>query len=292
MDTIEFPLPEIPDVVAQPRALEWNRPSRRRILMVQPDYFCVRYAINPWMDVKHPVDLGRAQAQWMELHDHIAAYADVVVMPPVAELPDMCFTANGGLAMGRTFVPSNFRHAERRAEASWFEAWMRRQGFAIRRLPSSTVFEGAGDALFDREQRLWMGFGQRSDITAAALLSAMLDVKLIPLALRDPYFYHLDTCFCPLSSGHVVFYPDAFAPQSLDAIERFIPAKFRIPVTREDAGRFACNMVDLGDVVIAHYASPALREALLRAGREVQIVDLSEFIKAGGGAKCLTLTLN
>ena len=292
MDTIEYPLTDTPDVAVQPLADDWQRPARRRTLMVPPDFFCVRYAINPWMDVKHPVDTGRALAQWTQLHDLIAAHADVVVMPAVDELPDMCFSANGGLAMGRTFVPSNFRHLERRAEASWFEAWMRRQGFAIRRLPSSAVFEGAGDALFDREQRLWMGFGQRSDITAAALLGAMLDVKLIPLALRDPYFYHLDTCFCPLSSGHVVFYPDAFAPQSLDTIEHFIPAKFRIPVTREDAGRFACNMVDLGDVVIAHHASPVLREALQRAGREVQIVDLSEFIKAGGGAKCLTLTLN
>lgn len=292
METLDCPLADTADIAAQLVSAEWNRPARRRVLMVPPDYFCVRYAINPWMDVKHPVDATRAQTQWMALHDLIAAYADVVVMPAVDELPDMCFSAHGGLATGRTFVPSNFRHDERRAEASWFEAWMRRQGFAIRRLPSSSVFEGAGDALFDREQRLWMGFGQRSDITAAALLGGMLDVKLIPLALRDPYFYHLDTCFCPLSSGHVVFYPDAFAPQSLDMIEQFIPAKFRIPVTREDAGRFACNMVDLGDVVIAHHASPVLREALQRAGREVQIVDLSEFVKAGGGAKCLALTLH
>jgi N-dimethylarginine dimethylaminohydrolase len=265
--------------------------ARPRILMVSPKHFCVRYAINPWMTSGAAVDGERARAQWETLRRVIQRFADVAVLDGDAELPDMCFSANAGLLSGGTFVPSNFRHPERQPEAALFESWMQREGFRIRKLPPRIVFEGAGDALFDCENRLWMGYGPRSELGAAAALSGLLGTEVIPLELIDSRFYHLDTCFCPLRSGHVVFYPEAFAPQSLAAVRRFIPARLRIEVSREDALNFACNMVDLGEAVVAHNASPELRRKLRHAGRETITVELGEFIKSGGGAKCLTLAM-
>ena len=264
---------------------------RKRILMVSPDHFCVRYAINPWMTSGATVDSKRAREQWERLRQRIAQYADVTVLQDDAALPDMCFSANAGLVCRGTFVTSNFRHPERQPEAGLFEAWMQREGFLIRRLPPDILFEGAGDALFDSEDRLWMGYGPRSELAAAASLSALLDTEVIPLELVDDHFYHLDTCFCPLRSGHVVFYPGAFTSQGLAALQRFIPSRLRIPVTREDAFDFACNMIDLDAAVVAHRASATLRKDLRRADHDVITVELDEFIKAGGGAKCLTLTL-
>ena len=32
--------------------------------MTPPAFFAVEYAINPWMDIATPVDVGLAQAQW------------------------------------------------------------------------------------------------------------------------------------------------------------------------------------------------------------------------------------
>jgi N-dimethylarginine dimethylaminohydrolase len=237
------------------------------------------------------VDCARARTQWEKLRRVIQRYADVAVLDGDADLPDMCFSANAGLISGRTFVPSNFRHAERQPEAALFESWMKREGFRIRTLAPHIVFEGAGDALFDHEGRLWMGYGPRSELSAAAALSGLIGVEVIPLELADARFYHLDTCFCPLRSGHVVFYPEAFAPQSLMALRRFIPRRLRIEVSREDALAFACNMIDLGEAVVAHRASAELRRKLRRAGRETITVELGEFIKSGGGAKCLTLVI-
>ena len=261
------------------------------VLMVAPDHFCVRYAINPWMNTGVQVDSKRAFVQWQRLHDLIAENAYVQTISGGADLPDMCFSANAGLVSRGTFVTSRFLHAERQGEAELFETWMERNGFVIRHLPPSVVFEGAGDALFDRENRLWMGYGQRSELRAAGPLSAILDTEVIPLELADPRFYHLDTCFCPLQSGHVVFYPNAFTEQSVAAIRRFVPAALRIEVSREDALRFACNMVEIGDSVIAHHVDDELRNALRRAGYHAHSVDLDEFMKAGGGAKCLTLAI-
>ncbi len=268
-----------------------NSAARPRTLMVSPDHFSVRYSINPWMNVGAAVDVDRAFAQWESLVEVISAKREVVFVPGDASLPDMCFSANAGLIHRGTFVTSNFRHPERQPEAKLFEDWMRREGFLIRNLPADVVFEGAGDALFDIDNRLWMGFGLRSESAAATLLSATLDTDVIPLELVDERFYHLDTCFCPLRTGHVVFFPGAFTLQGIETLQRFVPARLRIPVSRDDAYNFACNMVELDDAVIVHRASDTLREDLKRAGRDVHAIDLSEFIKAGGGAKCLTLAI-
>jgi N-dimethylarginine dimethylaminohydrolase len=49
--------------------------------------------------------------------------------------------------------------------------------------------------------------------------------------------------------------------------------------------------VEIGDAVVLHAASLRLRDRLNAAGYRVFATDLSEFHKAGGSAKCLTLKL-
>ncbi|MGB8733940.1 MAG: hypothetical protein WCC99_22005 [Candidatus Sulfotelmatobacter sp.] len=54
--------------------------------------------------------------------------------------------------------------------------------------------------------------------------------EVIPLRLVDPRFYHLDTCFCPLSNGEVMYYPAAFDPESQKRIQDRYPKAKRICV--------------------------------------------------------------
>ena len=70
-------------------------------------------------------------------------------------------------------------------------------------------FEGAGDALFCGDT-LFAGYRQRSDAGTLQEVGAMLGCRVIPLELIDPYYYHLDTCFCPLSPGEAIYFPGAF----------------------------------------------------------------------------------
>ena len=82
--------------------------------MCQPQYFDVSYVINPWMaDNVHQVGLTRANEQWAALHRLIRGAADVELIEPAPDLPDMPFTANAGLVVGRDAIVSNFRHPER-----------------------------------------------------------------------------------------------------------------------------------------------------------------------------------
>ncbi|HUY67931.1 MAG TPA: nitrate reductase, partial [Alphaproteobacteria bacterium] len=115
--------------------------------------------------------------------------------------------------------------------------------------------------------------------------------RAVPLRLVDPRFYHMDTCLCPLAGGYLMYYPPAFEAESRAKIESEIAPGKRIAVGDEDALAFACNAVDLEGHIFLNQATPALQEKLRAAGLTPVITPLSEFHKAGGTAKCLTLKL-
>lgn len=267
--------------------------NRDRILMCPPDYFSVDYVINPWMAGQEgQPDVARAKQQWEVLRDAISECADIVTMDPQPDLPDLVFTANAGVVFGNKAIASHFMPHERRAEEPHNKDWFREHGFELLDLDEKIGFEGAGDCLFDRGGPwLWTGFGFRTEIEAHKEIADFFGTEVVSIKLTDSRFYHIDTCFCPLAGGFLMYHPPAFDFDSRMAIESRIPPHKRIVVDTADAGNFACNAVNIGDRVFLNKASEPLRARLMLAGFKVTQVDLSEFLKAGGGAKCLTLKL-
>lgn len=262
--------------------------------MCAPDHYGVDYVINPWMEHNcGKTDRALAQKQWTGLHDALAKHADIALIEPQPRLPDMVFTANAGMVLGETAIASRFRSPERQGEEVFFRAWFKDNGFNLAPWPKNIFFEGAGDVLIDRGQHIiWAGFGFRSDETSSALLEKLFSRGTIGLQLVDPRFYHLDTCFCPLAGGYLMYYPPALAPESQEEIISLVPEDKRIVVSEEDALSFACNAVDLEQHVFLNAATPALKQKLQTADFKTVITPLSEFLKAGGTAKCLTLKLH
>lgn len=265
--------------------------SAIRILMCPPDYYDVDYVINPWMEGNvHKSSRERAVSQWQGLHHLLKEYAIVDLVQPQKGWPDMVFTANAGLVLGNQVVLSRFFHKERQGEEPHFKAWFAAQGYTIHELPRDLPFEGAGDALLDREGRwLWAGYGFRSELDSHAYLAEWLDIEVLSLRLMDERFYHLDTCFCPLTDGYLLYYPPAFDAYSNHLIERRVPAAKRIVVSEVDADNFACNAVNIDRTIILNRASNDLKQRLGFLGFTVIETPLTEFLKAGGAAKCLTL---
>ena len=263
-------------------------------LMCKPEYYGVAYIINPWMTGNvNKTSVERAQGQWDRLVAHVAALARVEFVDPQPGLPDMPFTANAGFVFGRTAIPSRFRCVERQGEERYFTEWFVSHGFAAVHMPANVSFEGAGDALVDRDApRIWAGWGHRSAQASHDVLRERFGVDVISLRLVDDRYYHLDTCFCPLEGGYFMYYPPAFDADSNRTIERATRDEQRIAVTDEDAADFACNAVNIGDAVILNRASAGLSERLASLGFNVIQTELTEFLKAGGAAKCLTLRLN
>ena len=266
---------------------------KHRILMCPPDYFSVDYVINPWMAGNEgQLDIDRARDQWRALRDELAAVADIALLEPQPDLPDLVFTANAGFVEGNKVVPSHFMPHERRPEEAYLKQWFAEQGYELYVLPDDIGFEGAGDCLIDRAGPwLWTGYGFRTEIEAHAFLAKWFDREIVSIRLVDSRFYHIDTCLCPLTGGYLLYYPGAFDAESIAAIESRVPPDKRICVSADEAGDFTCNAVNVGDHVFAHRFSGALKKQLGAAGFTVHEVRLSEFLKAGGSAKCLTLRL-
>jgi N-dimethylarginine dimethylaminohydrolase len=269
--------------------------SSHVFLMCPPEYFNVAYIINPWMHGNlRKIDNAVAKQQWRALYDTLTDLATVRLVLPQPSSPDMVFTANAGLIKGNDFIVSRFRYPERQYEEPYFGDWFMDRGYRVSLMPRDVPFEGAGDALFDRGQgsRLWMAHGHRSIESAGEVLFERLGLDIVTLKLVDQRFYHLDTCFCPLEGGFLLYYPPAFDAASRADIEQRVPAAKRIAIDEEDALAFACNAVNIDAAVVVNRATPAFAKALQRRGFEVVQTPLSEFMKAGGSAKCLTLRLD
>ena len=201
----------------------------RTFLMCPPEYFDVAYVINPWMQGNmRNIDNRLAKTQWRGLYDVIQRHARVRLMHPEPSSPDMVFTANAGLVLERTFIVSRFRHLERQSEEPYFAEWFVEHGYDVATGPADVHFEGAGDALFDRGLPvLWLAHGHRSMVGAQAFIASRMTAKaaieVVALELVDERFYHLDTCFCPLDGGALLYYPPAFSAASLASIEARVP---------------------------------------------------------------------
>jgi lysine-ketoglutarate reductase/saccharopine dehydrogenase-like protein (TIGR00300 family) len=265
-----------------------------RILMCAPDHYDVDYVINPWMEGNiHKSSPDQAVEQWSKLNYVLNDIAKVDLVQGQKGVPDMVFTANAGLVLGENVVLSRFFHPERQPEEPYFKQWFEDNGFNVFELPKDLPFEGAGDALLDREGRwLWAGYGFRSELDSHPYIAKWLDIEVLSLRLIDDRFYHLDTCFCPLTGGYLLYYPAAFDSYSNHIIEKRVPAEKRIAIAEADAINFACNTVNVANTVVMNKASQDLKQSLADAGFTVIETPLTEFLKAGGAAKCLTLRIN
>ena len=299
-------------------------PAPGRVLLVDPAYFDVEYVINPHMqDHVGNVDKTAARAQWEALRKAYERLGiDVHVLPGAEGLPDMVFSANqslpclvsadgsaggsgGGFAgdsgagfagdsnkFRRTVVMSIMNASQRKAEVPYFEQYYRSIGYEILHLDAerTACFEGMGDALWHPGRAmLWGAYGFRSDLSAYEQITAMLGVPVIALELKDPSFYHLDTCLCILNEQTALIYPSAFTAEGLALIHALFDVVIEAP--QGDAlRRFAVNAVcPDGHHVLIQRGCDATNKALQHHGFEVMEFDTEEYIKSGGSVFCMKM---
>ncbi len=257
------------------------------LLLCKPDFYTIDYEINPWMHRENKPDAKKAEAEWDAYYSLLKALGiKIHLIPPERGLPDMVFTANGGLVFGNSFIVSRFRYSERQGEAAHFEAWFNDAGFETFTLTGEGFFEGEGDALMFGDT-LVAGFRFRSDISTHREIGDIIGRRVLSVELVNPEFYHLDTCFCPLDAETVFYYPDAFDDYGQKTLGHLAPKL--IEVSKEDALNFCCNALILNKAVVMNHCSEKLKNKLESLGFDVHLLNFSEFIKAGGSAKCLTL---
>jgi len=273
-------------------------------LVTDPSHYEVHYQINPWMrpDAWASDPAGRKEAAMKASGELVralrAAGARIETVPAVEHLPDLVFPANAAIVLDGRALLARFRYPERQGEEAVFGsafALLKARGLIdqVVTLPGGVLQEGAGDCIWDANRDFfWAGYGQRSTRNSIGVIKRTFAKKVVALELATPRVYHLDTCFCPLSGGKVLYYKGAFAKETLAKIHAHVAPEDRIEATDAEANAFCVNAVNIGKHVIMAKAPRSLHEKLNDAGFTIEEVDLAPFILSGGGAYCMTLRLD
>jgi len=270
--------------------LDWGR----RFLLCPPDYFGVLYEINPWMNKDVRVDVDLAHTQWNNLVAALReAGAQLEFQEPAEGWPDLVFTANAGIVNAKQFIPTHFRHPERQGETPHDIAWFAERDYQIDRLPLEMIHEGAGDALpfgIGKNRVLVSGYRTRSDAAAHAYLSKMTGAAIRSVELVDQRLYHLDLTFTPIDDRRAIIAPMAFDSYGVRVLEALVPDP--LILTEEEALSFCCNSVVIGKNIVMPNTPPRVGRQLEKWGFNILTVPVTEFMKGGGGCRCLTLALD
>ncbi|MCB9072746.1 MAG: amidinotransferase [Bdellovibrionaceae bacterium] len=273
----------------------------KNVLMVNPKYFDVAYAINPHMMDEQgklkQIDHHLASEQWLAIKNKFSELGvRVCAFDGIENLPDMVFCANPLLPFlknGRThFIASNMSSTFRTAEVDHACEWATQNNFEIYKLPQSIRFEGMGDALWNYDTlELFGGYGFRTDKAAYDYVEDIIERPVIRLQLINENFYHLDTALCIVDRNTALVVRSALSEESLDKLHmKFKNLIFVEPSEAKDY--LAANAVSVdGRHVLVEKNAVSLQKQLQMCGYTVHPMDTSEFIKSGGSIFCMKLLL-
>ncbi|HEX2578024.1 MAG TPA: hypothetical protein VHK88_16875, partial [Aquihabitans sp.] len=178
---------------------------------------------------------------------------------------------------------------ERQGETERFAEWFAAAGWAVDRLPADVGHEGAGDALPFGDVLL-SAHRFRSDERAAADLAVLTGGEVRTVELADERFYHLDITFCPLSDRRAMGAPLGWTAAGRRVVEELVPEVLWL--TDDEALTFCANSVVVGTTIVMPVTPVRVGRQLEAWGFDVVTCDVGEFLKAGGGCRCLTLALD
>jgi N-dimethylarginine dimethylaminohydrolase len=108
--------------------------------------------------------------------------------------------------------------------------------------------------------------------------------------LVDPRLYHLDLTFCPLDGRRAMAAPLGWDAYGLKVVEALVPEL--LVLTDDEALSFCANSVVVDRTIVMPTTPPRVGRQLEAWGFDVVECPVDEFLKAGGGCRCLTLALD
>lgn len=236
-------------------------------------------------NIHERADRARAEAQHRALRAALAACgAEVLVVPELAGHPNSVFTQDVALATPEGLIRLRMGLPSRAGEPEWMAAALRARGVPeVGRIEPPGTVEG-GDVILAGEVA-FVGRSARTNDEGIRQLAGLL----------TPQGYALRVADVPALSLHIGGMMSVIGPGQVLACEDSFPTGFfqGFEVTAIPKANFISgNVITLGDgELLAEQSNVAVIVALRAAGFTVHSLDLSEFVKGGGGPSCLILPL-
>lgn len=250
--------------------------------------FKIAWTINPYMKISSacPQKIKKQHLNFVRLLRDCGA--QVLLVPFIHGSYDSVFIKDSVILAKETYgsraLITHSTFAERKVEFELREFHLKKLGVRIDGCASHRL-EGGDVVVFNKREKIFMGFGFRTEPEAAKELAQFFKKPIIPLELKDPYFFHLDMALSILNEGTVFAYKDAFTQISWDTLCRNVTAL--ISVSREEAMRFGLNWVEINNAIILGSYNPRIQKILTKMGKKVYHTALDQFQLAGGSAACL-----
>ena len=214
------------------------------------------------------------------------------LLVPQPGMPDMCFTRDAAVMTPWGLLGLNPSTAHRRMEAAEMLLFARNA-----KLPTLGSIEignvEGGDVCIVRDGLLIVGWsGERtSQRGAEAVCELFAAAGWRTMTYRfDPHFLHFDTQFCMVDDDLALACVDVLHDDLLRALEA--EGIELIAVNYKEARQLGCNLLALGNRrVIASASNRRVASELGRRGVHVDMVDVSQFERCGGGIHCLTMPI-
>jgi N-dimethylarginine dimethylaminohydrolase len=274
---------------------------------------------------RRSVDRALAQQQWARLRDTLRDLGvRVLVVPPDPAQPGLVYPANAGFL---TDVDAERPHAQKRfylanllptraGEKAHYRRVLLAAGFDVREIEPRFRIEGEADFFpvadeyvlthggIERQRFVpvwglppWRRvYGFRTDVAVEPLLREIVaprEVLTIELVLEA--HYHGDTALCAFGPRreHLLVYRAALAPGGWEKLAAAFGPASLIEIPEADAARYAANSFSYtrgaeSYLVMPGGISDALQGRVRERGVTPIAVDVSEFLKKGGGSvKCM-----
>jgi N-dimethylarginine dimethylaminohydrolase len=275
---------------------------------------------------KRSVDRERAIDQWHGLKARLEDMSvRVLVVPPIPENPGSVYPANAGWMQDvdaerplseKTFTLSNLLPT-RAGEKPHYRTLLEAHGVRCAELDESLRFEGEADFFpvadfmvltcgrLERQRFVpalgippWKRvYGFRTDERVEEVLAPQVAPKPVEkIRLTLEAHYHGDTALCAFGPGRrfLLAYRAALEPGAWERLAERLGDDL-VELSEPDAKRYAANSFTYtpgygGEsfLVMPGGVSEALQDAVRQRGVEPVVVDVSEFLKKGGGSvKCM-----
>ena len=302
--------------------------ARRHVLMGDPRHFSVKGGANPhtrtrW-GTRRRVDRQRAISQWQRLKDTLEDLGvRVIVVPPDPDQPGLVYPANAGFqsdvdtreAIDRKIFTLANLLPSRAGEKPHYRRALAGAGFHTAEIDERYRFEGeadffpAGDVHLLTHGRVerqrfvpalalppWRRvYGFRTDVAVKQELAPLVRPRpILEVALVLEAYYHGDTALCAFGPDrhHLLAVRAAIEPTAWRELYDHFGDRL-LELDPADAERYAANSFTLTQASDSLLLMPAgVSDALLAEIRERGVtpitVDVSEFLKKGGGSvKCM-----
>ncbi len=223
----------------------------------------------------------------------LLANKNFVFLPPCDKSDAVFATDTGEQISDEKFLLAKLNNERRKGEEDGTKELARLLGLTIHVLAGYNI-EG-GDLIYNKKlNTLFVGEGFRNiGQPSEALAKRFPDVRVVGVKLINEEHYHLDCCFSALDDGQVLVLKEAISQDSLIQIEQIVGEDNILYVNKEEALKFATNVVnDVKDIIGPENSlNDKSKEVLKGWGYRMHEVGYNTMSLSGGSIRCSVLQL-